>query len=254
VRRTPESARGQPYSFWGSHRADITPDNFVAQAPAVAGLCADHGIAVCALASNETALELDDVARLAEGAAICGCPLVRIGAPRRYGGQVSYHTLFAEAVDAFGSALEVTAAHGVRGLIEIHGGTIAISATMAYRLVSNFTPERVGVVYDVQNMVKEGFEGYRLGLDVLGPYLAHVHIGGHRPVLAGRRADGTADWAWERCAIADGLLDPAALLAELARVGYAGFLSIEDFREMDAEAKLAEAATYLGGLLAANAR
>jgi sugar phosphate isomerase/epimerase len=249
VRRTPEAARGQPYSYWGAHKADITPDDFVAKAPMIARVFADHGLKMPALASNETALELDDVARLAEGAAICGCPLVRIGAPRRYDGAVSYHELYSEAVDALGRALEVTSAHGVRGLLEIHGGTIAISASLAFRLVSNFTSEQIGVIYDVQNMVREGFEGYRLGLDLLGQYLAHVHIGGHRPMPSPRRPDGTVRWLWEACSIADGLLDAGNLISELRRSGYSGFLTVEDFRTEEAEAKFSEAASYLRPLL-----
>ena len=38
--------------------------------------------------------------RLAEGAALCGCPLVRIGASRRYDGTVPYRELYDEAVTA----------------------------------------------------------------------------------------------------------------------------------------------------------
>ena len=249
VRRTPSAALDQPYSFWGRHRADITPGSFVALAPHIARVCADHGLHIPAIASNQTALDLDDTRRIAEGAAICGCPLVRIGAPRRYDGTTSYHDLYREAVDAFGPALEVTASHGVRGLLEIHGGTIAISAGLAYRLVSNFGPERIGVIYDVQNMVREGFEGFRLGLDVLGPYLAHVHVGGHRPLPVEGQASTAPRWTWERCPIAAGLIDTPALIAELRHVGYAGHISVEDFQEVDAERKFADAAAYLLPLL-----
>lgn len=249
VRRIPLQARGQPYSFWGNHKNDLSPDNFVQLAPRIRQLCRDHGLAVPALASNATAVELDDVRRLAEGAAICDCPLVRIGAPRRYDGTVPYRELYAEAVEAFGRALEVLKPFGVRGLLEIHGGTIVVSAGLAYRLVSNFPPESIGVIYDAQNMVREGYEGARLGLDVLGPYLAHVHVGGHSPRAGGRDESGTVRWTWEATELADGLVSVPDLLAELRRVGYDRFITVEDLRpDVEAQAKFGAAIRYLRSL------
>src|SRR5215831_9819724 len=82
VRRIPTAAVGQPYSFWGNHRNDLNPENFPALAPRIRQICADNELAIPALASNATAADLDDLARLGEGAAACGCPLVRVGAPR----------------------------------------------------------------------------------------------------------------------------------------------------------------------------
>ena len=249
VRRIPSEAVGQAYSFWGNHANDLSPENFVRLAPRIRRLCADAGLAIPALASNATATEIEDLHRLAEGAAICGCPLVRIGAPRRYDGSASYHELFAEAVDAFGRALEVVQSHGGRGLLEIHGGTIAVSAGLAYRLVSNFSPESIGVIYDVQNMVREGYEGARLGLDLLGPYLAHVHVGGHAPSPGDRDARGTLAWDWQRSELSDGLLSVPDLLAELRRVGYDRFITVEDLRpDAEAELKFRTAVQYLRGL------
>jgi hypothetical protein len=79
-----------------------SPDTFVAQAPRIKELCADHGLSIPALASKATAVELDDIRRLAEGAALCACPLVRLAAPRSYDGSVPYRGLYAETVEAFG--------------------------------------------------------------------------------------------------------------------------------------------------------
>jgi sugar phosphate isomerase/epimerase len=246
VRRIPQSALGQPYSFWGNHKNDLNPDNFVQLAPRIRQLCRDHGLAVAALASNATAVDLDDLRKLAEGAAVCECPLVRVGAPRRYDGSVSYHDVYAETVEAFGRALEAIKPFGVRALLEIHQGTITVSAGLAYRLVSNFSPSSIGVIYDVQNMVREGYEGLRLGLDVLGPYLAHVHIGGHGPEPGERDQNGTLRWAWKPRDVSDGLLSVPDLLAELERVGYDRFITVEDLRQdLDAEVKFRTAIAYL---------
>lgn len=249
VRRIPPPAAGQPFSFWGNHKEDLSPDTFVERAPEIRRAIGDAGLAIPALASNATAAELDDLKRLAEGAAIVGCPLVRIGAPRRYDGSAPYRAVFDETVDAFREALRAVASFGVRGLLEIHGGTIAVSAGLALRVVERFSPSAIGVVYDSNNMVREGFEGMRLGLDVLGPYLAHVHVGGHAPEPGERDASGTLRWSWRARDLPDGLIETPSLLEELHRVGYQGFITVEDFRtNLSAEQKFDRTIRYLRDL------
>ena len=43
-------------------------------------------------------------------------------------------------------ALEITKAHGLKVFLEMHGGTIHPSASLAYRIVSNFEPQDIGVI------------------------------------------------------------------------------------------------------------
>ena len=66
------------------------------------------------------------------------------------------------------SPRSTTARHGVRALVEIHMGTIVPSASAAAQFCSRFDPRHVGVIHDAGNMVFEGFERYRMGLEVLG--------------------------------------------------------------------------------------
>ncbi|MNH42928.1 hypothetical protein D3C79_1047240 [compost metagenome] len=58
----------------------------------------------------------------------------------------------------------------------MHFGNIAPSASLARQLVDGFDAKHIGVIYDPGNMVYEGFEQYKLGLEVLGEYLGHVHV------------------------------------------------------------------------------
>jgi sugar phosphate isomerase/epimerase len=61
-----------------------------------------------------------------------------------------------------------------------------------------------------------------------------------------RDQDGTLRWAWQACDLADGLLSTPDLLAELRRVGYDGFISVEDLRpDVGAEDKFSRAISYL---------
>ena len=119
---------------------------------------------------------------------------------------------------------------------------------MRYALTTVSLPA-LSVEETVAFAARLGYEGLRLGLDVLGPYLAHVHIGGHAPRPEARMADGTRRWRWEACDLQDGLLSTPDVLAALGRVGYAGYVTVEDLREeVAAEDKFGAAIKYLRAL------
>src|SRR5688572_2327835 len=168
VRPIPEAARGKPYSNWGNHKNDLNPRNFVQLAPRIKQLCDDAGLAVAAVSGLVEPTDLDDVRRLAEGATLCGCGLVRVSEPASVDGKSArYRPLLDRELDLQRRALEILEPSGVRGLLEIRRGTTLGSTTLAYQVASKFPPEAMGVIYDARNLAQEGFEGIRLGLDVL---------------------------------------------------------------------------------------
>jgi sugar phosphate isomerase/epimerase len=245
VRRVSKEAREQGFSEWGAHKNDLTPENFAAKAGKMRQVAADHGLAIAGIASNPTAADIEQVKLLAEGAAACGAPFVRVGCPRLYDQSVGYNALYQEAVEAFGRMLEATAGCPVKIALEIHGGTIHPSASLAHRIVSHWPPERICVIYDPQNMVSDGYETTELALELLGPYVGHVHAGGHRPVEKGRDAVGTVEWEWPGVPMAEGLYSYPRMLRKLKAMGFTGFISIEDFRDLPLEHKLKEGIDYL---------
>jgi len=245
VRRVSEEARRQGFSEWGAHKNDLTPENFAAKAPKMKQVASDHGLAIVGIASNAPATDLGQVKLLAEGAAACGAPFIRIGCPRRYDGSVDYNVLYQEAVEAYGKALDAVQPFGVKAALEIHGGTIHVSASLAHRIVSHWPPDRVCVIFDPNNMVHDGFETTELALELLGPYVGHVHVGGHRPVAKGVDDLGTRQWEWEGVPLAEGLYNHPRLLKKLNAINYQHFISIEDFRALPPEEKLKEGIEYL---------
>ncbi len=250
VRRMPESARNAAeYSPWGKVKNDLTPERFLKEAKEISRICGDHGLEIAALAPQARADQLDEVRLLVEGAAaVAGGskpPLVRIGAPRGYDRKANYNVLYDEAVDAYGKALEISRAAGVRLAMEIHGGTIMVSASLAHRIACRFDPKDIGVIYDVNNMIKDGLETPRLGMELLGPYLAHVHCGAHAPSPGERDQYGAVKWKWTRAPLSGGLLHIPTVVEDLKAVGFDGFFSVEDFGPGPAEPKLAEAAAFL---------
>ena len=101
-------------------------------------------------------------------------------------------------------------------------------------------------------MVYEGYEQYRLGLEVLGPYLAHVHIKNARWERTGTRADGSVEWRATFAPLRKGIADLSALMRALRAVGYDGWLSFEDFStERPTAERIVDNLAYVRHLLAA---
>jgi sugar phosphate isomerase/epimerase len=73
-------------------------------------------------------------------------------------------------------------------------------------------------------MTIEGYEEYRIGLEILGSYVADVHIANTRHFPTAHRTV----WEWEWSGLNDGLLDLQRLFRALRRAGYSGWVTIAD--------------------------
>lgn len=245
VRRVADAQRALPPSIWGFHRNDITPENFKARAGEIAAILKDHGLAMAGIASAVSCLDLEQVKLLLDGCVAVSAPFFRVGAAAGYDGRRPYREIYEETVAGYARVLDLTRGSGVKILLEIHGGTIHPSASLALRIVGQFDPALTGVIFDPQNMVSDGFETTGIAMEQLGPYIAHCHVGGHRPEAGAADADGTVKWTWPGCRMAEGLYHYPAMLAGLKRIGFTGYVSVEDFRSAPVEEKLADALQYL---------
>lgn len=116
----------------------------------------------------------------------------------------------------------------IRIAVEIHHNTIFASASLVHRLVSNFDPAVIGVIYDVGNMVYEGYEDHRIGMDLLGPYLHHVHLKNAAAFPDELRANGIQKWRNRWTPLDEGLVNVKDFLLALEAGGYNGWISLED--------------------------
>ena len=116
-------------------------------------------------------------------------------------------------------------------------------------MVKEFDPKDVGVIFDIANMsLGQGHEPTKMGLDLLGDYVAHVHAGGGQPVATERNEKGQLQYRWDTVDLADSIIDVPLFVSELKAMGYEGFISVEDFREMDLEEKISRQLKYLRSL------
>ncbi len=245
-RHIPEAQKDQAYSPWGNVKNDFSPDNLAERGEELRAVSEEFGLQVVTLATNMPAGDLQDVRKVAEGCAKWGIPMFRLGAPRGYSRDEPYTRLIDDTIRAFDAALKVTREYGVRVILEIHRNTVSCSATQAYNVVRNFDPEDVGVIFDIANMsLGQGAEPFKMGLDLLGDYVAHVHAGGGRVSPGDRDDKGQLQWNWDTCDLADSIVDVAEFVGDLQAMGYQGFISVEDFRDIDLEEKLSTQLQFL---------
>ena len=150
---------------------------------------------------------------------------------RLHGGSTLEGQTYAEAYEATVRVCEawskVARGRGVKGVLHQHWGTAIASAGQVYRVVSQFDPELIGCIYDPGNMAVEGYDDYRLGLELLGPYVAHVHL---KNVRYGHAVMGGA-WHSEWAPLDDGLVDLHRLFGGLRDNGYDGWIVMSDVGE-----------------------
>ena len=214
--------------FWQGNRCTLPLRGLLEDAPRIRALTEAAGLAIPAIGSYVQAADLEHVERVFRGAVALGAPMARIQAPP-YDGRCEYVALRDRARREYREVERLARARGVKALVEIHHGTIVPSASAMRHFLDGFDSSWVGAIYDPGNMVWEGYEQYRLGLETLGPYLAHVHVKNARWRQTGRREDGSLAWQTEWAPLAAGIVDLGDLFAALRQVGYDEWVSVEDF-------------------------
>jgi sugar phosphate isomerase/epimerase len=213
--------------FWAGNRATWPLTGLEAALPEIARVTAAAGLQLSALGGYARCYDHEAVERLLAATAKLGARRVRVMVPA-LGGQ-PYRTLFDAARRDFAWIAERAAHHRVQALVELHHRTVTASASAALRLVGGLDPAAVGVIHDVGNLVIEGHEDFASAFDLLGDYLAHVHVKNVAWRQTGRRPDGSAVWTETWAPLREGQADLPAYFRALKAHGYDGWVTLEDF-------------------------
>ena len=241
-----------PDALWdGKSNWHIDTTDLENSARAARQAARENGLAVTVVCPRCRCTELDGLRLGMQAAQLTGAFAVRV-LPSLYDGTRPYGQLFDQARAALKALERMARDMGVKALLEIHNGTIAASTAATRRLLDGFDPECLGAIFDPGNMVREGMENWRMAIEMLGPYVQHVHVKD-----IGWLRDKAGRWHYVDMALDEGMVDWKQVIEGLRSIGYEGFLSIEDFRGgrlvksagLSTRQKLQEDYDYLKALL-----
>lgn len=240
--------------FWHGNKSTIPLTGFADHVERLKRLTGDNGLQMPVLGTYVRSNEpWDDIERAVTAAATLGVSMLRVNVPT-YDGSVPFKPVWEQAREDYRKVAELCARHNVRALIEIHHGTICPSASLTRQFLDGMDPAHVGAIHDAGNMVHEGFEHYRMGFELLGDYLAHVHIKNARWFPVKYLQDKTVVWRCDWTSIHKGIADLRALVATLRDIGYDGWLSFEDFStERPLEDRLRDNLAFMKRIVAESA-
>ncbi len=238
------------FRYWLDNKATLNVADIKNECLRAKALCDEAGLEIVNLATTVKG-SIEELENVLEAAAAIGCKSIR-GPLDRYDPSKPYQEQF-DACRAFLRDCEpLLKKYGVKMLIETHHGMLISSASSAMRVLDGFDPAYFGLIYDPGNMVYEGYESYELGFEMLGKYLAHVHIKNAALTPAGEDEFGAAKYAQTWMPLKKGSANLFALIKALKKVGYEGALSVEDFsNEKPTQEKLEDNIAYLKELIAA---
>ena len=250
VTNTRPQVKNDPPSYWGNNKCTVELDTILDEAKSLKELTDKAGLEVSSLAGYHQYDDFDATEKTLKAAKIMGAPIIRTGVPR-YDGTVHFEELFAKAREAWKKNEKLAKKYGVKCCVETHMGLITSSASGARRVLEGLDPKHVGVIYDPGNMITEGYEETKMGLEILGPYLAHVHAKNGVWTKKTDAKPGEHPWTPGHAApIDDGQADWSKILRNLKEVGYDGYLSFEDFSSArSAEEKAKFSIEYLKRLM-----
>ncbi|HBP38483.1 MAG TPA: sugar phosphate isomerase/epimerase [Clostridiales bacterium] len=232
----PPAAKPADYTFegryWSYNRSTLDISQIEKEAARIKDICSQAGIEICALATYLGLWDVVDIERALNAAQAMECPSIRVDMPF-YDGTENYRSLFSRSAAQVIELAKLAARYQVRINFETHMGNIIPSASAAYRLVSGCDPNHIGIIFDPGNMVYEGFENYRLGIELLGEYLAHVHVKNSLWQLNGTSDDGVNTWNPTWAPFKKGYADLGNLIQVLRESNYSGYLSVEDFSNQE---------------------
>lgn len=215
----------KPFNPWGNNKGGLAETAFFADPAGTLKPAKDAGLEITSVASYTKTSEIDRAVKMVQACGKLGIRNVRVGGEAMPKDEVFDMPKFLDAARGRYKELVAEAKKaGVRPCLELHNGTPFPSASGVVAFLKGIDPKDVGVLYDPANMVREGWENIRTVLNILGPYLAEVHVKNAK-WLRGEKTDrGCQLWDYEDADLEDGVVNWADVIDHLKKHGYDGWL------------------------------
>ena len=204
----------------------VPPDEILSRVKELDDLKTRYRLEIPVLGTYLSISERALVLPVFEAAKILGVKGVRVSLGPPLDAQQSYWKILDEVSRELEVFIKSIQPFGVKALFEIHFKTLISSPSLAYLLLKRFDPAQVGVIHDAGNMIVEGREDWKMGVEILGDYLGHVHVKN-----TSWRKDDKWNWSWDE--LDSGMVNWENVMRALASVNYKGYLSNENLKDVD---------------------
>ena len=227
----PEAQRGKPYSPWGNHKFDLTPQRLAREGAELTRRLRDAGMEPWGTVPSVDIDKPDDEIRLhLEGAALAEAKCVRVGPPGYPAEPFDYAAVLDHMVERYGEIIEkLSGPMGIKLIVETHNRSLATSPALAWNIVHHFPPDRIGVIFDMPNFAIEGEIKPTLAVSVLRDHIDCCHVGGSRRVITGTDPLGFKTLGNAMCPVTESDLHVPTYIRTLHAAGIDPPLIIEDF-------------------------
>jgi sugar phosphate isomerase/epimerase len=233
----------KPFNPWGNNKGGISETDFFADPKGALKAATDIGLQISSVASYTSAAEMDRALAMVKACSKAGIKNVRISALPMPKEQKFDHAGFIEkARGSYKELVQEAKRAGVRPCLELHMGTAWPSAAGVVNFLRGISPEDVGVLYDPANMISDGWEVPVVAVNVLGPYLAEVHVKNSKWLPDSDDPRGVKKWKTVPADLEDGCVNWADVIDLLKVHNYQGWLVEEGHthgRESFARVKMA---------------
>jgi sugar phosphate isomerase/epimerase len=199
----------------------VPPDKITSHIKKLKELMTQYKLEIPVLATYLSIHEQNVLLPIFEAADRLGTKGVRVSLGPPLDGSRPYHTVAEETKRGLEKFVKVTQPFKAKALFEIHFKTLISSPSLAYLLLKSFDPAKLGVIFDPGNMIIEGREDWKVGIEVVKDYLHHVHVKN-----ASWQKGEKWDWGWNE--LIDGIVDWKEIIELLSSIRYTGYLSNEN--------------------------
>ncbi|MGH7142599.1 MAG: sugar phosphate isomerase/epimerase family protein [Planctomycetota bacterium] len=215
----------KPFNPWSNGKGAIHEEVFIQDPKKALQPALDAGLEITSVASYTNTADMSRAVTMVKACGKVGIKNVRVGGLPMPSDRVFNAKAFLEKSQGTYKELVAEAKKaGVRPCLELHPGNLYPGASGAMNFLKPFDPTEVGILYDPANSVGDGWETYPVALNVMGAYLAEVHVKNTRWVAGELTPQGTRKWKAEGADLEDGIVDWAELVGWLKDHKFSGWL------------------------------
>lgn len=231
---------------WGLGKLETAAE----EAKLAVKLAGDAGLEVFGFINGGKLWHKDEMLRWSEAVANTGAKTLRVSHPwfgYNYDECVhqpeTFPQLMDRALEGLAELEEMGKQFKLRYVLETHSGS-CFASPMTVLALRKFSPEYCGFIYDVANSFMEGFIRPRGAVEMLGPYLAYMHVKNIMP-MESVDEKGKTVIKWQRRPLCKGVVDWEEVMFALKLAKFDGWMSFEEPYSKDFAAEIREGVAFL---------